>query len=79
MDHIKLMDERRSREEYDMPQAHPIMQNEWMNMLSMLESIRLNMQFAHFNDANVRSFMLGSVISHTASVVQGNLNVARQQ
>ena len=77
IEQIRLMTERRQRGEYDMPLAPAIMQDEWMNILSLFDMIRVHAD--DFKDTFIQHFLMGHVVSHLAHLIQQNLNRVRQQ
>lgn len=77
MSHIRFMDERRQRGEYDMPLAPSVIQNEWMNLLPVLERLRFDAVNGNMDSEGVRRVVVVGITMQVAHVMSGNLNSIR--
>ena len=76
MEHFEQMEERLSRGEYQMPQAHVLMQNEYMNILGAIRALRQQLQHSPAM-TEIHASTFKNHIYTLASLLQTNLNMVR--
>ena len=79
IDQMRLMEERRQRGDYDMPEIPSTMQNDCANMLPMFARLALRLDGPPVQGSTVQSVLIGEVVWHMTTLLQTNLNVVRQQ
>jgi hypothetical protein len=77
MSHITVMAERRQRGEYDMPLAPVVIQNEWMNLLPLLERLRFDVINGNMDSEGARRAVVVCVTMQIAHTMSMNLNSIR--